>query len=376
METKPSINTKGRYQLRYRGIECLNCGHPLDISDKYCPNCSQANSTKKITITDFFEEFFSNIISYDSKLFRTLGALLLRPGSITKDYINGRRVSYTNPFRFLLSLAIIYFLLIGLSGDFERLNRFGTGPNELPVNFGSSMVEDLDFGTSEQDKAKVMAELDSLNLDDRIAENIRNRDSIIMADPRKQLIAASEKSLLGSLFRKQEVFSTLIQKDTLYTFDDVRDKYFLEDTWHNKASFNMAQSIIRVKRQPGAYLSSVFSKLPFTTFFFLPVFSLFIWLVYIRKKHTYTDHLIFSFHNQSLFFILLIISYLIDSIFNIDTSGIFILIFAIYLYKAMRNFYNQGRFKTIVKYIFLNTIFVILAFVGAALLFAGSMFTY
>ncbi len=376
METKPSVNTTGRYQLRYRGVECLNCGHPLEISDKYCPNCSQANSTKKLTLKDFFEEFFSNIISYDSKLFRTLGSLLLRPGRITKAYISGQRVSYTNPFRFLLSLAIIYFLLIGFSNNFERLNRLGTESNQLPINFGGSMIEEFDFGEAENDKKQMMAQLDSLELNGLITEKMRIRDSIILADPKRQIEAASQKSFLGSLFRKQEIFSTLIQKDTLYVFDEAKEKYSFDDNWHNKISFNMAQSVIKVKRQPGAYLSSVFSKLPFTTFFFLPVFSIFIWLVYIRKKYTYTDHLIFSFHNQSLFFILLIISYLIDTVFGIDTSGIFVLIFAFYLYKAMRNFYDQGRFKTIVKYIFLNTIFVILAIMGAALLFAGSMFTY
>lgn len=376
METKPSVNTKGRYKLKFRGVECLNCGHPLDISDKFCPNCSQANSTKKLTLVDFFEEFFSNIISYDSRLLRTLAALLLRPGKITKDYIIGQRISYTNPFRFLLSLAIIYFLLIGFSGDFDRLDRFGSGRNELPVNFGSSMIEDLDFGDSEEERVKAMAELDSLELNDRISEQLKIRDSIIIEDPKNQLLTASKKPFFSSLFRKQEIFTTLIQKDTLYVFDDAKTKYGIEDTWHNKISFNTAQSLVRVKRQPGAYLSSVFSKLPFMTFFYLPVFSIFIWLVYIRKKYTYTDHLIFSFHNQSLFFILLIVSYLIDAVFEIDTSGIFILIFAVYLYKAMRNFYQQGRFKTIVKYIFLNTIFVILATLGAALLFAGSMITF
>lgn len=376
METKPSVNTKGRYQLRYRGVECLNCDHPLDVSDKYCPNCSQANSTKKLTLKDFFEEFFSNIISYDSRLLRTLTALLLRPGKITKEYILGKRMTYANPFRFLLSLAIVYFLLIGLSGDFEKLNRFGSDTNKLPLNFGGSMVEDFDFGENDQDKEQVMAQLDSLDLNGMFTERMRIRDSIILANPKKQIEAADKKSFLNSFFRKQEIFSTLIQRDTFYIFDEARTKYQLADTWHNKVSFNSAQSMVRVKRQPGAYISSVFSKLPFTTFFFLPVFSLFIWLIYIRKKYTYTDHLIFSFHNQSLFFILLIVSFLIDSIFGIDTSAIFLLIFAIYLYKSMRNFYEQGRFKTIVKYLFLNTTFVILASIGAALLFAGSMFTY
>lgn len=100
MGEKDSLVSKGRYELRYRGDQCLNCGHLLDASDKYCPNCSQANSTKKLTLKDFMDEFFSGLINYDSKLLKTLTALLARPGTITKDYINGKRVTYTNPFDF------------------------------------------------------------------------------------------------------------------------------------------------------------------------------------------------------------------------------------------------------------------------------------
>ncbi len=109
MKNQSITKTTDRYKLKYRGVDCLNCGHPLDLSDKYCPNCSQANSTKKLTLLDFFEEFFSNYFSYDSKLWQTLAALLLKPGKITREYIAGKRLSYTNPFRFLLSLSIIYF---------------------------------------------------------------------------------------------------------------------------------------------------------------------------------------------------------------------------------------------------------------------------
>ena len=45
------------------------------------------------------------------------------PGKISLDFIEGKRKTYANPFRLLLSLAIIYFLMISFSGDFERLDR-------------------------------------------------------------------------------------------------------------------------------------------------------------------------------------------------------------------------------------------------------------
>jgi len=376
METKPKVNTSGRYKLKYRGIECLNCKHPLDMSDKYCPHCSQANSTKKLSLKDFFDEFFSNVLSYDSKLLKTLGALLLRPGRITQDYIEGKRASYTNPFRFLLSLSIVYFLLMGLSGDFDQIDKFAdTTGNEI-LNFeAEDVIQNL--GAEEKKEAKgILNTLDSLKIGKFISNQERKKDSMTLANPKKELEALSDKGFIERYFGKQKIFTLLIEKDTIYVFDDLVEKHNIENSREHRMSFSGAKSLIKAKRQPGEYISSLISKLPFTTFFFLPVFAIFIWLIYIRKKYTYTDHLIFSFHNQSLLFILLIISYLIDNVFGISSGGLFFLIFGFYLYKAMRNYYKQGRFKTIVKYLFLNTIFIILAIIGVVLLFATSIFTY
>ncbi|MEO0527760.1 MAG: DUF3667 domain-containing protein [Bacteroidota bacterium] len=373
-DTKPAIVPKGRYQLKYRGTECTNCGHPLDMSDRYCPNCSQANSTKKLTLKDFFDEFFSSLISYDSKLLKTLSALLIRPGKITADYVAGKRVSYTNPFRFLLSLAIVYFLMLNFNGNFGELDRFGMGQKDSPISMGGAKGFQLEIKDKETEQGLKM--LDSIGFYESLNQTIDKRDSLILDDPSEYFNTFKNTSFWERLSIKQDFFNTLLRKDSVYTFGELSKKYNIEKTYENRTSFNAAKSFLKVSQQPGSFASELISKLPFVIFFFLPVFAVFIWLVYIRKKYTYTDHLIFSFHNQSLLFILLIISFLIDIVFPVDTGGIFLLIFSIYLYKSMRKFYGQGRFKTIVKYMFLNIIFFILATVSAVLLLTGSIFTY
>ncbi|MGB5653418.1 MAG: DUF3667 domain-containing protein, partial [Robiginitalea sp.] len=124
METKP-VKKGGRFPLKFRGTECLNCGHSLELSDRYCPYCSQANSTKHLSVKDFFEEFFAEIVNLDTRLFLTLFTMIRWPGKISLDFIQGKRKTYANPFRLLLSVAVIYFLMISFSGDFERLDRRG-----------------------------------------------------------------------------------------------------------------------------------------------------------------------------------------------------------------------------------------------------------
>ena len=374
MENKPTVKTTGRYRLQYRDVQCLNCGHPLDLSDKYCPNCSQANSTKKLTISDFFEEFFSNVLSYDSKLLQTLTALLWRPGKISKEYISGKRLSYANPFRFLLSLAIIYFLIMGFENDFESLNKNARESSFSNVDLKKE-IDNIDFKSGEE-KKNALVILDSIQLEGTIKTIIGQRDSTILSNPKKYYNEINAKSYFSRLSSKVEFFRTLIKKDSIFTFQESEEKYNIPKIRENEIVFRLSKSFLKIEDQPGTFFNEIISKLPFATFFFLPVFTIFIWMVYIRKKYTYTDHLIFTFHNQSLLFILLIASYLVNAVFKIDSEFLFILVFAIYLYKAMRNFYQQGRVKTIIKYVFLNSIFFILGVISIIVLIAESVFTY
>lgn len=373
MEDKPALKQTGRYRLQYRGTQCTNCGHPLDISDRYCPNCSQANSTKKLSLKDFFDEFFASLISYDSKLPKTLSALLIRPGKITKDYIDGRRVSYTNPFRFLLSLAIVYFLMINFTGNFQQFNQFGADGDGDWIKEDSPLNLSTDFKNMEaQEKKELESTLDSL----KIWEIIANSDSVLLVDPEKHFKKMSSEGFINRFFGMREFFNAVFKEDKIYRFEEIIKKYDLQDSRMNRAAFGAATSFNRFKKEPGSFISSMISKLPFAVFFFLPAFAIFIWLAYVRKKYTYTDHLIFGFHITSLLFILLIVSFLVDSIFATLSMWFFILVFGIYLFLAMRKFYEQGIFKTLVKYLFLNFVFFILAIFTIAILFAGGVFTY
>ena len=398
MAKKTGLISKGRYELKFRGTECLNCGHILDINDKYCPNCGQANSTKKLALKDFFDEFFSSLINYDSKLLKTLYALLLRPGTITKDYVRGKRVTYTNPFRFLLSLAFLYFLMFSYNNSFSSWDKAaknldGDANNTNPISFdiatGRISTDKLEIqkqaekaltkldslGAKNAEMVQTMEELDSLGVFE-VDTRGHERDSLMLADPKDYFQTIKGGTGVNGLSSKMEFFSNMIRHDDLESFEEATEKYDVNNTLNNRMAFNFSSSLLKVIRQPGSFINATLSKLPFVIFFFLPVFTVFIWLVYIRKKYTYTDHLIFSFHNQSLLFILLILSLVIDSIFDISTVGIFLLIFGVYLYKAMRRFYGQGRIKTILKYLFLNTAFMVLALFAVIMLFTGSVFTY
>ncbi|MFI2742288.1 DUF3667 domain-containing protein [Zhouia sp. PK063] len=348
-----------RTNYKYRGTVCLNCKHPLEKSDIYCPNCSQLNSTKHITLSDFITEFFATIVSYDSKLRKTLQALFCKPGKITRDYINGKRLTYTNPFKFFLSLTIIYFILIGLTNNFEALNKYGNRTDEF------SIFSSTDFKTWIT-KEKQLNHLTK-----------KEEDSL-------QLIYASEyfkiieknNSFIGSISKKIPFFETAIKTDLVFTYQNAIDTLKVQRSFQNKIAYTATNNLEKLFQSPGYFMSYFLGKLPFVIFFFLPVFSFFVWLLYNKKKYKYADHLIFSFHNQTMYTLLLIISLIINTLTDWNSTFSFSLIFLVYLFIAMRKFYNQSIPKTFIKFVILNHIFIILAISIFAAFSLGSIFTY
>lgn len=103
-----------------RNNSCLNCSTALDPEkDNFCPVCGQLNNVKKETAPHLVHELVGEFLHLDSKVSRSLLPLLFRPGYLTKEYIDGRRVRYFHPVRLFLTLTVILFIISGLQGKNE-----------------------------------------------------------------------------------------------------------------------------------------------------------------------------------------------------------------------------------------------------------------
>ncbi|MCM4160062.1 DUF3667 domain-containing protein [Antarcticibacterium flavum] len=361
---------KFRTALKYRGTECLNCGHSLDRSEKYCSNCGQLNSTKKLAFDDFFNEFFAGVFAYDSRVRRTFKALMFSPGKVSRDYIQGKRMRYANPFRFYLSASILFFLIWSLTSGFDG---FDTGNQAREVK----ELSPEEIGELRGNLQKVPALNDSpLNVDTLLARQQRQGTESY----RDKYYTGEELDSMGFF---NSISSKLILYDAFYKETEIirpgvaMDSLGHVPTAYNRWLYNKATDFNDFKKNPEVFLNYFINKLPFIIFFFLPLFALFIWLLYIRRPFNYMEHLIFTFHVQTTFFIIIGISLIFDYILDTDmVSGLMLAAFLFYLYKAMRRFYLQGGFKTIVKFILLNFIFLILAFVAAIFSFIASFAIY
>lgn len=389
------VSKNSRKHFKYRSEKCLNCEHPLDLSDRYCPYCSQLNSTKSLTLKDFITEFFSSLISYDSRLRFTISDLLFKPGVISKNYIFGKRLRYTNPFRFFLSVSIIYFLLYSL------INFFNPGYDAPFVNFSNDTEEsdslisfDEDYDDEEEKEPFIVYTTnskDSINKQSKKAREI-NKDTVSSG----LLIFNGD-----TIYNKQKSYSQRVaQLDTIEGFSNVLSKFQLfrdyyndkeikhpdtaldslqiEKTRFNRWLYSRNKSLDHIGDSPKDFINYLFSKVPFFVFFFAPIYTLFLWLLYARSKFTYMEHLGFIFHIFSFSFLALIIATIPDLIFDVTyfTQIIIILIGPIYFYLALRKFYGQSHIKTALKYLFLNIVFFISSIIAAIVFFAGTAALY
>jgi hypothetical protein len=105
---------------------CRNCGAPAPGA--YCPSCGQETRTRVPTFIAFMREAGGRYVALDGRLWKTLGALLFRPGFLTREYFAGRRRRYIRPARLFLVASLVMFaalrIAVGL-GDVNVLRLDG-----------------------------------------------------------------------------------------------------------------------------------------------------------------------------------------------------------------------------------------------------------
>jgi Protein of unknown function (DUF3667) len=101
-----------------RPTHCANCGALL--ADRYCGRCGQ-DSHASLSFGHFMHEAVEGLFHVDSKFWRTLRILLIRPGLLTEEYLGGKRHSYSPPFRSYLVISIVYFVLASIFAGPTRM---------------------------------------------------------------------------------------------------------------------------------------------------------------------------------------------------------------------------------------------------------------
>jgi len=124
--------------------ECATCG--THYEGNYCPRCGQSAKIGRYSFKKAFLLFLDVWGLGNRGMFRTIRDLILRPGYMIRDYLQGMQMAYFPPFKmFFLLVALSLIVETGLNVKMEnRLvstqEQFAQGVNNAFAEKGSTSV--------------------------------------------------------------------------------------------------------------------------------------------------------------------------------------------------------------------------------------------
>jgi hypothetical protein len=333
---------------------CLNCG--TETTGRFCPVCGQENIEPKQTVWHLINHFFSDLTHFDGKFFITVKDLFAKPGFLSREYMLGRRASYLDPIRMYIFTSAIFFLIF----------------------FSIFNVEKMDVRT---DKLKAIQK--DPDLRELLSKAVSAKDSLMVLrnyNQPKTRFAEIPTDSTGPV-KKVNVNIAGINYSSIEEYElaqkllpvSERDGWFNRKIKHRLVTLNK-----RYENEPGGLIQDMIGKFmhnsPKALFISLPVFALLLKLLYVRRRQFYyVDHGIFAVHLYIYSFLVLLVLFGLNTLHKYTGLAIFNWIFGfaclypfIYYYKAMRRFYAQSRWKTVLKYFML----LFLSFIVQVIIFA------
>jgi hypothetical protein len=309
--------------------DCLNCG--AYMRGQYCAVCGQRAQSRLISLWELIRDAFGDLFELDSRLWQTLVPLLLRPGKLTYDYLQGRRARFMPPFRMYLVLSLLFFVV-----------AFFDPREDLSLLFEPQ-------------------------------PEVENGDAVSEAEARKQEILrelTDEGVIVGDeLPEDVELHKGLnIQIGNTETDENCKvDPADLEDmpAWlQRRLTPERLQQICERTQIDGgrAFLDKLVDNIPAALIVLLPLMAFVLKALYPLSRRYYVEHLLFFVHFHAFFFLVLSLQILlmrVSSWLSIPEAIPILAVVAasfyipVYLFVAMRRVYGQGRFVTFLKFILL-----------------------
>lgn len=97
-----------------QGEACANCGAAMQ--GDFCARCGQSREDIKRPVWSLATDTLDGLFAWDGRLLTTFRQLFTRPGRVARDYMDGRRQSFTPPVRLYLVVSLIFFAAMTVSG--------------------------------------------------------------------------------------------------------------------------------------------------------------------------------------------------------------------------------------------------------------------
>jgi hypothetical protein len=324
--------------------DCLNCG--AAISGPYCGRCGQAAHLHR-SLVHLSEEFLHGVVHFDAKGLRTIPLLFLRPGLLTRRYIEGQRTRYVSPMAlFLFCIFLAYFVVSWVSE---------TAPTHVDLKFDTPASAKADIAKAlaeaQADVDKAQADLDAAR---KSGVGVKAAERAFAAATMGQKIANLSSDAADAALKAQAKAAK--QNASGNTSGDVTVdvgeglKTQMSDAakaipdvpgWKGRLRKDLSNpDLLTYKLKSTAYKY---------TFMLIPISLPFLWLMFFwRRGVTMYDHAIFALYSlsfMSLLFVLLALCSVVG-LSSLVAPGL-MLVPPVHMFMQLRETYTLSIFSAL-----------------------------
>jgi hypothetical protein len=321
---------------------CLNCGS--EVAERYCSHCGQENLVIHDSTWHMIVHYVQDLFHYDGRFWHTMRNLVLRPGQIPLEYIEGKRRNNIEPIKLYVFASTVFFLLFFIVADFELSN-----PEEDKFDFSQRLM------------------------------NLQREKTFLEGSPDTALVNQLQAGIL-------KLDTTLtVPADTGDGFqldlfgDTVTDSLSPTAQWFQN---RMRAKLEKMEKDHGgnemrvldAFIDELMQKLPQLLFISMPFFALLLLLLYVnRSNRNYVEHFIFATYHYSYLYLVIAGVIVLDRVVRLISSSIAnsiigwsitlaVVYICVYLALSMKRFYGGRWFPLVFRYVLLGFLFFWLLF--------------
>ena len=301
---------------------CLNCGTVL--TGDYCHACGQRAHVHR-SLSAFFHDILHGVFHFEGKIWDTLPMLAWKPGELTRNYIEGKRMRYVSPIALFLFCVFLMFAVASATG----LTEIPTTQMKADV---TKQIADREATLKRQGTVRaerLKANKSTVPIDNQMAQTRRELDGL------KQM---KEKGFEGST---AEV-------------SDGLPKWLGESIAHGIQN----PELLLYKLKTNAYKFS---------WALIPISVPFVWLLFpFSGRFRLYDHTVFVTYSLCFMMLLLMAGTLVGLV-SPSAASLAWFIPPIHMYRQLRGAYSLTRWGAVWR----ATLLTIFSFVAATFFFVA-----
>ena len=290
---------------------CANCG--TQLAGAYCHQCGQSSHIHR-SLWHMIEELLHGIFHFETKSWRTIPALIFKPGQLTRRYIDGQRTRFVSPLALFLFLIFLMFFVLSYTssgktdGNFSEAQKLGTQTKETITKELASTDQKIKALEEKIKKTTDVEAIADLQVDLSELQTEKNDLEKLI-----KIAATTEDAIKGKAPKGTASASPVISAQVSAEKSDAKIKEKSNDWSEELLKHDIHSDIPELDaaikhalKNPELALykfKSAFSKF---AFLLMPISLPFLWLLFVfRRDVVIFDHAVFSLYSLSFMCLLL-----------------------------------------------------------------------